>query len=146
MHRIQQDKGRLFVFYELLPADQGHLALLIVNIIIKLKILMSSIFSNPNLLKLGGTALASLFGLYVLYRSVKSKSGDGDLYINESELTKQRLMMLLEDLRMEYTPYYIHYYHSLCAVHQDYGERPRLVKQLTEKIKERLETKLSDVH
>ena len=36
--------------------------------------------------------------------------------------------MLLEDLRMEYTPYYIHYYHALCAVHQDYGDRPRLVK------------------
>ena len=91
---------------------------MIVNIIIKLNIiLMSSLFTSPNLVKLGGTALASLFGLYVLYKSLKSQHGDGDLYINESELTKQRLMMLLEDLRMEYTPFYIHYYHSLCAVH-----------------------------
>jgi len=41
----------------------------------------------------------------------------GDLSIDESEYTKQRLAMLLEDLRIEYTPYYIHYYHSLTAVH-----------------------------
>jgi hypothetical protein len=102
---------------------------MIVNIIIYIKIiLMSSLLSGPNLFKLGSTALASLVGLYFLYKSVKSHLDAGDLYINESELTKQRLMMLLEDLRMEYTPYYIHYYHSLCAVHQDYGDRPRLVK------------------
>ena len=54
--------------------------------------------------------------------------------------------MILEDLRLEYTPYYIHYFQSLTAVHQDYSDRPRLVKQLTEKIKERLETKVKEVH
>jgi 7-cyano-7-deazaguanine synthase in queuosine biosynthesis len=54
--------------------------------------------------------------------------------------------MLLEELRIEYTPYYIHYYHSLIAVNQDYGDRPNLVKQLTEKIKERLEAKVKEVH
>ena len=70
-----------------------------------------------------------LVGLYVLYRSLKSgEGGGGDLYINEDELTKQRLLMLLEDMRMEYTPYYIHYYHSLTAVHQDYLDRPKLIK------------------
>lgn len=47
---------------------------------------------------------------------------------------------------MEYTPYYIHYYHSLQAVHSDYGDRPRLVLELTEKIKERLDTKINEVH
>jgi hypothetical protein len=55
-------------------------------------------------------------------------------------------MMLLEDLRMEYTPYYIHYYHSLTAVYQDYGDRPKLAKQLKDKIKERLEMKCKEVH
>ena len=54
--------------------------------------------------------------------------------------------MLLEDIRMEYTPYYIHYYHSLTAVHQDYMDRPKLIKQLTDKIKERLEAKCKEVH
>ena len=78
---------------------------------------MSSLLTGSNIIKIGSTALASLVGLYFLYKSVKSAGEKGDLYINESELTKQRLMMLLEDLRMEYTPYYIHYYHSLCAVH-----------------------------
>jgi hypothetical protein len=67
-------------------------------------------------------------GLYVIYRQIKTGEGDGDLYINEDELTKQRLLMLLEDIRMEYTPYYIHYYHSLVAVHLDYGDRPKLAK------------------
>lgn len=108
---------------------------------------MSSFLSGANLVKLGGTAVASIVGLYLLYRQIKSSgNAEGDLYINESELTKQRLMMLLEDLRMEYTPYYIHYYHALCAVHQDYGDRPRLVKQLTDKIKERLDSKIAEVH
>ena len=91
--------------------------------------------------------LISVVGLYMIYKSVKSSNANGgDIYINEDELTKQRLMMLLEDIRMEYTPYYIHYYHSLTAVHQDYGDRPKLVKQLTDKIKERLETKCAEVH
>ena len=58
-----------------------------------------------------------IVGLYVIYRQIKTGEGDGDLFINEDELTKQRLLMLLEDIRMEYTPYYIHYYHSLVAVH-----------------------------
>lgn len=89
---------------------------------------MSSLFSNAGLFKVGSVAAASLFGLFVMYQSIKSGSLGGDLAINESEYTKQRLLLLLEDLRMEYTPYYIHYYHSLTAVYQDYGDRPRLVK------------------
>ena len=67
-------------------------------------------------------------GLYFAYKAFKSLDGAADLAINEQEHTKQRLLMLLEDLRMEYTPYYIHYYHSLTAVQQDYGDRPRLVQ------------------
>lgn len=77
---------------------------------------------------------------------MKTPQDDEIAYINEKELTKQRLLMLLEDLRMEYTPYYIHYYHCLTAVHDDYRDRPKLVKQLTEKIKDRLESKVKEVH
>ena len=91
--------------------------------------------------------LLLIVGLYLLYRQVKpGQEEGGDLYINEDELTKQRLLMLLEDIRMEYTPYYIHYYHSLIAVNQDYGDRPKLAKQLTDKIRERLESKCKEVH
>ena len=65
----------------------------------------------------------------------------------EGEHTKQRLLMLLEDLRMEYTPYYIHYYHTLTAVNQDYAQdRPKLAQQLKAKIKERLDQKLKEIH
>ena len=50
---------------------------------------MSSFLSGANLVKLGGTAVASIVGLYLLYRQVKSSgNAEGDLYINESELTK----------------------------------------------------------
>lgn len=102
--------------------------------------------SLTTLLKAGSIAAASLLGMFMVYKVVKDKEALGDLLFNESEYTKQRLLMLLEDLRMEYTPYYIHYYHSLTAVHQDYGDRPKLVQQLTEKIKERLENKVQEVH
>jgi hypothetical protein len=99
---------------------------------------MSSIFSGTNtLIKLGGIAAASLFGLYVVYQSMKGQTA---MHVDtDSVFNKQRLLLLLEDLRMEYTPYYIHYYHSLTAVHQDYHERPKLAKQLVAKIKERLD-------
>lgn len=69
-----------------------------------------------------------IVGFYLVYKSVKAASENGDLMINEEEHTRQRLLMLLEDLRMEYTPYYIHYYHSLTAVVQDYGDRPKLMQ------------------
>jgi hypothetical protein len=81
-----------------------------------------------------------------MYQAFKGTLLAGDASVDESEYSKQRLLLLLEDLRMEYTPYYIHYYHSLTAVHQDYGDRPRLVRQLKDKIRERLEAKCSEVH
>ena len=82
-------------------------------------------------------------GLYVVYQAAKRMAVPA---IDESEYTRQRLFLLLEDLRMEYTPYYIHYFHALTAVYQDYSDRPKLAKQLRDKIKERLDTKCADVH
>ena len=52
----------------------------------------------------------------MFYRTFKTALTEDEIIINEKEYTKQRLLMLLEDLRMEYTPYYIHYYHALTAV------------------------------
>lgn len=74
---------------------------------------MSSLFSSHSLLKLGSVAAASLFGFFVFYQTLKNQA---ELPL-DAEYNKQRLLLLLEDLRMEYTPYYIHYYHSLTAVY-----------------------------
>ena len=82
-------------------------------------------------------------GLYVVYQAAKRMAVPA---IDESEYTRQRLLLLLEDLRMEYTPYYIHYFHALTAVYQDYSDRPKLAKQLRDKIKERLDAKCAEVH
>eukprot|EP00347_Sterkiella_histriomuscorum_P015111 403358280 len=83
------------------------------------------------------------FGLYVI---VKASKGQSSFALDESKYSKQQLLIILEDLRIEYTPYYIHYYHSLQAVNQDYHSRPKLVESLTKKIQERLALKTDEVH
>ena len=39
---------------------------------------------------------------------------------------KKKLIAILEDLQMEYTPYYTHYYHLLTALQQEYRGKPIL--------------------
>ncbi|CDW76168.1 UNKNOWN [Stylonychia lemnae] len=46
---------------------------------------------------------------------------------------------------MDYTPYYIHYYHSLKAIQQEYRTRPKLIQDLTQKINEKLNDKIIEV-
>jgi hypothetical protein len=67
--------------------------------------------SSNLLLKVGATALASIAGIFLLYKASKSTA-----YIDETLYTKKQLLLVLEDLRMDYTPYYIHYYHLLKAL------------------------------
>jgi hypothetical protein len=55
-------------------------------------------------------------------------------------------MLILEDLRMDYTPYYIHYYHLLKALHQDYSDKPKLIENITKKIEDKLHDKVKDLH
>ena len=77
-------------------------------------------------------------------------SGDFDLRVdpNTGELIKcpkQKLIAILEDLQMEYTPYYTHYYHLLTALQQEYRGKPILQQKLTDKICTKLEEKTKQI-
>lgn len=82
-------------------------------------------------------------GIFIIYKASKVQSA---FYLDETNFTKKQLLLILEDLQLEYTPYYIHYYHSLSAIRHDYSDRPKLLAQLTKKIRERLEEKVKEVH
>ena len=47
---------------------------------------------------------------------------------------------------MEYTPYYIHYYHLMAALKNDYSNKPKMIEHLTKKIQDKLSLKLKEVH
>jgi len=49
------------------------------------------------------------------------------LQLDETLYSKRQLLLVLEDLRIDYTPYYIHYYHSLKAIQNEYRTRPKLI-------------------
>ena len=66
--------------------------------------------------------------------------------IDESVYSKQQLLTILEDLRIEYTPYYIHYYHVLTAIDQEYTDKPKIREDLRQKVHDRLDSKLKEVH
>ena len=42
------------------------------------------------------------------------------------ECSKEKLLNILEDLRIEYTPYYTHFYHMLVALASEYEDKPIL--------------------
>jgi len=55
-------------------------------------------------------------------------------------------MIILEDLRIEYTPYYIHYYHLLTTLQHDYADKPKFIENLRLKIQDKLQSKLKEVN
>ena len=70
------------------------------------------------MLGVAATAVASV--AFLLY-GTKSSSADFDLSVDSQtgELVrcpKKKLMAILEDMQMEYTPYYTHYFHLLTAL------------------------------
>lgn len=58
---------------------------------------------------------------------------------------KEKLIAILEDLQMEYTPYYTHYYHLLTALQQEYHNKPVLQKKLTDRICNKLDQKTKEI-
>ena len=61
----------------------------------------------------------------------------GELY----NCSKKKLLVILEDMQMEYTPYYTHYYHLLNALPTEYRNKTILQQKLREKICAKLEQK-----
>ena len=80
-------------------------------------------------------------GAFLVYKASKLT-----VQLDTSFYTKEQLLLALEDMRMDYTPYYIHYYHLLCALRQEYSSKPNLVESVTTKIQQRLQEKLKAVH
>ena len=58
---------------------------------------------------------------------------------------KQKLMAILEDMQMEYTPYYTHYFHLLTALPQEYKNKSILQQKLREKICSKLEDRTEQI-
>jgi hypothetical protein len=97
---------------------------------------------------LGSLAIGLALLLATKENSIKKKQ----LILDESpetkelqECSKQKLLNILEDLRIEYTPYYTHYYHMLKALATEYAGKPILQKKLREKIQDKLESKVEEI-
>lgn len=58
---------------------------------------------------------------------------------------RQKLVAILEDLQMEYTPYYTHYYYLLAAIQQEYRGKPVLQQKLTDRIYDKLVAKTTKI-
>ena len=66
-------------------------------------------------LAVAGAALAYLF----FTTSKAQKAASLELACSEEQLLK-----ILDEMRLEYTPYYMHYYHLLTALEKEYRGKP----------------------
>lgn len=109
--------------------------------------------SSEHWVKLGaGLAVSVAAVVYGLFQSQASGTGNQgyDLSVDETtgELVrcpKRKLLQILEDLQMEYTPYYTHYFHLLGALEQEYRGKPILQQKLRDKICAKLEDKTKEI-
>eukprot|EP00353_Schmidingerella_taraikaensis_P003266 CAMPEP_0185576820 /NCGR_PEP_ID=MMETSP0434-20130131/7668_1 /TAXON_ID=626734 ORGANISM="Favella taraikaensis, Strain Fe Narragansett Bay" /NCGR_SAMPLE_ID=MMETSP0434 /ASSEMBLY_ACC=CAM_ASM_000379 /LENGTH=113 /DNA_ID=CAMNT_0028194181 /DNA_START=46 /DNA_END=387 /DNA_ORIENTATION=+ len=104
-------------------------------------------------LKVGVGLAVSITGMLAYLAMNEGKDDDSmistegfDLRVDPdtNELIKcprQKLIAILEDLQMEYTPYYTHYYHLLAALQQEYRGKPVLQQKLTDRICNKLDEK-----
>lgn len=82
----------------------------------------------------------------LLYMTNKPAPSDKQVKDTEHpECSKEKMQNILEDLRIEYTPYYTHFFHMLVALGSEYEDKPTLQKKLREKIKDRLEQKVEEI-
>ena len=58
---------------------------------------------------------------------------------------KKKMLAILEDLQMEYTPYYTHYYHLVTALQQEYSGKPILQQKLSDRLCNKLEEKSKEI-
>jgi len=61
------------------------------------------------------------------------------------EITREQLLLVLEDMRIQYTPYYNHYYQLLCAMDQEYSSKPHMRGKMKAKIAEKLEERTLEI-
>lgn len=101
---------------------------------------------------IAAVALASFIYITDFQTNTKDKNEKSKVYRmlegENNELldcSKQRMINILEDLRIKYTPYYTHFYHMLVALESEYAEKPVLKKKLREKIQDILEKKVAEI-
>ena len=88
----------------------------------------------------GLTVFVSVAGaLSVAAYLLFSKGSDANAIDIEKKCSLQKLLSILEELQIQYTPYYIHYYHLIVALNQENRDKPAICAALKEKIAEKLE-------
>jgi len=60
---------------------------------------------------------------YFTYYTNKSSQKTKDL---QAACSLEKLIQILDEMKMEYTPYYFHYYHMLTALEKEYRGKPQL--------------------
>ena len=61
------------------------------------------------------------------------------------EISSEKLLLILEDMRIQYTPYYNHYYQLLCALDQEYSSKPNIRGKMKGKIADKLEERTLEI-
>jgi hypothetical protein len=61
------------------------------------------------------------------------------------EITREQLLLILEDMRIQYTPYYNHYHQLLCALDQEYSSKPHMRGKMKGKIADKLEERTLEI-
>lgn len=54
-------------------------------------------------------------------------------------------MIILEDMQIQYTPYYTHFYHLLTVLEQEYASKPQMHAKLKARIAEKLEDRTTEI-
>lgn len=83
--------------------------------------------SSHKLLIAGGAAVVSLAAYFMFGAEENEEKVKKQILVMCSE---EKLLNILEDLRIEYTPYYTHYYHMLVTLQKEYSDKPILCKKL----------------
>lgn len=56
------------------------------------------------------------------------------------------MVQILNDLKLEYTAYYVHYYHMLTAASQQYKDRPNILAKIRSVVTQRIEDRTEEIN
>lgn len=94
---------------------------------------------------MGGIAVGLATMLYLSTKGTSEAKPQQRQNEELKECPRDKLLNILEDLRIEYTPYYTHFYHMLVALRSEYSEKPVLQRKLRDKIKDSLEQRVEQI-
>ena len=101
---------------------------------------------NNSLIPLITAAGVAVFSLgYIYWNSSVDRKVQEEIKSLEQKCSLQKLLVILEEMRIKYTPDYIHYYHMLLALNKEYKDKPHLRVQIKTRIETRLEEKTNQI-